>query len=446
MAAHASAAPPRQEPAAAQSRAGWPAPEPGDGRVCGVWISCEWLGLPRGNGLQPEWQGPRRPPRSRQSRLIRAPGARTVMGPRSPRRRAAYRVYVVELRRTSQTGGRAGARRAPASGARTGARWLIRSVPCSRLPGPPGWCSSTTSASSPGAPTCAPRARGPGCGAHWPLCDGRIIPRSLGVATVIEYSHRITSGLALLSVLALLWWVRKSMPPGHPARRGALMSVVFMLTEAAVGAGLVLFELVADNASMARALFMAVHLTNTFVLIAWLALTAWWLSGGEAMTPAATPGRSSGPCRIARGRDCRGGERRHCRAWRHAVPVEDAGRGAGGGRVTDLAPAPAAPDAASRTRHRHGRAPGDHGAVAGAARRHAAGRTPRPRRGRPGHDPTAGRRDQRDAARTGVDAVAPPACSPTRCGSRSCCSVRCSCGARRSRCRRARSPSRNASE
>jgi len=134
---------------------------------------------------------------------------------------------------------------------------------------------------------------GAGCGAHWPLCDGRIVPRSLGVATLIEYSHRITSGLALLSVLALLWWVRKATPPGHPARLGALMSVVFMLTEAAVGAGLVLFELVADNASMARALFMSVHLTNTFILIAWLALTAWWLSGGEAMQPAATPGRAA---------------------------------------------------------------------------------------------------------------------------------------------------------
>ena len=134
---------------------------------------------------------------------------------------------------------------------------------------------------------------GAGCGAHWPLCDGRIIPRSLGVATLIEYSHRLTSGLALLSVLALLWWVRKATPPGHPARLGALMSVVFMLIEAAVGAGLVLFALVADNASMARALFMAVHLTNTFVLIAWLALTAWWLSGGEGVSPVATPGRTA---------------------------------------------------------------------------------------------------------------------------------------------------------
>ncbi len=132
---------------------------------------------------------------------------------------------------------------------------------------------------------------GAGCGAHWPLCDGRLIPRSLGAATLIEYSHRITSGIALLSVVLLLLWVRKATPLGHPARRGAAMVVVFMLMEAAVGAGLVLFELVADNASMARALFMAVHLTNTFILVAWLALTAWWLSGGAAVAPRAAPGR-----------------------------------------------------------------------------------------------------------------------------------------------------------
>jgi heme A synthase len=134
---------------------------------------------------------------------------------------------------------------------------------------------------------------GAGCGAHWPLCDGRIVPRSLGVATLIEYSHRITSGLALLSVVLLLVWVRRACPAGHPARRGATMSLVFMLTEAAVGAGLVLFELVADNASMARALFMAVHLANTFVLVAWLALTAWWLSGGEDVSLGRAPGRAA---------------------------------------------------------------------------------------------------------------------------------------------------------
>ena len=110
----------------------------------------------------------------------------------------------------------------------------------------------------------------------------RGMPRAPTAATLIEFSHRLTSGLALVSVIILLLWTWRSMPKGHPARTGAALSVFFMLTEAAVGAGLVLFALVADNASMARALFVAVHLLNTFVLLACIALTAWWLSGGAA--------------------------------------------------------------------------------------------------------------------------------------------------------------------
>jgi heme a synthase len=108
-----------------------------------------------------------------------------------------------------------------------------------------------------------------------------VIPRDPSLATLIEFSHRITSGVALIAVVVLLIWVWRVCGPGHPARRGAVWTVVFMLTEAAVGAGLVLFQLVADDASMARAMFMAVHLLNTFVLVAWLTLTAWWLSGGR---------------------------------------------------------------------------------------------------------------------------------------------------------------------
>ncbi len=134
---------------------------------------------------------------------------------------------------------------------------------------------------------------GAGCGNHWPLCDGQLVPRSPGTAMLIEYSHRLTSGIALLSVLVLAWWVWRTCRPGHPARTGAAMTVLFMLTEAGVGAGLVLFELVADNASMARALFMAVHLANTFVLVAWITLTAWWLSGGRAASVSAAPGRTA---------------------------------------------------------------------------------------------------------------------------------------------------------
>lgn len=131
---------------------------------------------------------------------------------------------------------------------------------------------------------------GAGCGEHWPLCNGVVIPRAPTTATIIEFSHRLTSGLALVGVVALLVWVWRECPSGHPARRGAAWTVFFMLTEAAVGAGLVLFQLVADNASMARALFMAVHLLNTFILLAWLTLTAWWLSGGAELHTRERPG------------------------------------------------------------------------------------------------------------------------------------------------------------
>jgi heme a synthase len=126
---------------------------------------------------------------------------------------------------------------------------------------------------------------GAGCGDHWPLCNGTVVPRAPETATLIEYSHRLTSGVALLAVLALLVWTLRACRPGHPARRGAAVSLVLILMEAGIGAGLVLFQLVADNASMARAMFMAAHLSNTFFLLAALALTAWWLSGHPPLSP-----------------------------------------------------------------------------------------------------------------------------------------------------------------
>lgn len=122
---------------------------------------------------------------------------------------------------------------------------------------------------------------GAGCGSHWPLCNGEVVPRAPSVATLIEFSHRATSGLALLLVVGLVVGAWRVYERGHPARLAAGWAMAFMVGEAAVGAGLVLFELVADNASMARALFMVTHLGNTFLLLAALALTPYWAGGGE---------------------------------------------------------------------------------------------------------------------------------------------------------------------
>ncbi len=120
---------------------------------------------------------------------------------------------------------------------------------------------------------------GAGCGNHWPLCQGTIIPRSPTLETIVEVTHRMTSGVALLLVVGLVLWSFRRFPRTHAVRYAAVTSLFFILTEALIGAGLVLFEYVARNASHARAFWMSGHLINTFLLLGALSLTAWWASG-----------------------------------------------------------------------------------------------------------------------------------------------------------------------
>jgi heme A synthase len=120
---------------------------------------------------------------------------------------------------------------------------------------------------------------GAGCGNHWPLCNGEVVSRSTATATLIEQAHRVTSGLALLLVVALAIACFRSRPRGDLARRAALASVVFIMIEAALGAGIVLLDLVGDDASALRAAYIALHLANTLLLLAALALT-WWFAAG----------------------------------------------------------------------------------------------------------------------------------------------------------------------
>ena len=130
---------------------------------------------------------------------------------------------------------------------------------------------------------------GAGCGAHWPLCNGEVVPRAPDAEMLIEFSHRATSGLALVAVVLLAVWTWRAVAAGHPARRAAGASVAFIVVEALLGAGLVLFRLVAQDESVARAMVMPLHLANTLVLLLCLTLTAHFLSGGA---PIAIGGRT----------------------------------------------------------------------------------------------------------------------------------------------------------
>ncbi len=124
---------------------------------------------------------------------------------------------------------------------------------------------------------------GAGCGDHWPLCNGEVVPRSPTAATAIEFAHRVTSALLGLLVVGLALWAFKAYARGSRVRKAAAWSLFFVVVEGAIGAALVLFEYVAYNPAVGRAYWMAAHLVNTFLLLGALTLTAHWASGGSAV-------------------------------------------------------------------------------------------------------------------------------------------------------------------
>jgi len=129
---------------------------------------------------------------------------------------------------------------------------------------------------------------GAGCGAHWPLCNGVVVPLAPRTATIIEFTHRLSSGVLVVLSIALVVLAWRWYPRGHAARRGAVWSFVFVLIEAGIGAGIVLLQLVEHNASALRAGYVAAHLTNTMFLVAAFTVTV----RAARVRPGAPPGAS----------------------------------------------------------------------------------------------------------------------------------------------------------
>src|SRR5438132_14434948 len=67
---------------------------------------------------------------------------------------------------------------------------------------------------------------GLGCGEHWPLCNGKLLP-PLDLPTMIEYGHRLAAAAVSVLVLALAayaWWLQRGAGshkggPGGPGER-----------------------------------------------------------------------------------------------------------------------------------------------------------------------------------------------------------------------------------
>ena len=133
---------------------------------------------------------------------------------------------------------------------------------------------------------------GAGCGDHWPLCNGQVRPHHPRIATIIEFTHRSLTGICTTLVAGLVAWVFRTRPRGDHSRKAAIWSGILLITEALLGAVLVLGGYVDRNMSDTRSLVQCVHFTNTMLLLAALTLTWWWLrypsSKGEASPRART--------------------------------------------------------------------------------------------------------------------------------------------------------------
>ena len=125
---------------------------------------------------------------------------------------------------------------------------------------------------------------GAGCGDHWPLCDGEVIPQAAGAKKVIEFTHRVTSGLCGVFALVLVGWIWRKRGRG-PALYCALAALFFLLVEGFIGAVLVKQQLVVDDASVSRAVVISIHLTNTLLLVATATASAWLLDARRDLAP-----------------------------------------------------------------------------------------------------------------------------------------------------------------
>ena len=119
---------------------------------------------------------------------------------------------------------------------------------------------------------------GAGCGANWPLCNGVVFPlHHPRLATLIEFTHRATTGVCSAMYFITLAWIFYAKPKGDCARKAAVWSGLLIITEALLGRALVVHGWVDRNTSDMRAIMQCIHFTNTLLLLAAFTLMWWWL-------------------------------------------------------------------------------------------------------------------------------------------------------------------------
>src|SRR5437016_4227507 len=125
---------------------------------------------------------------------------------------------------------------------------------------------------------------GLGCGEHWPLCNGKLLP-PLDLPTIIEYGHRLVAAAVSVRVTALAWnawWLRKE--AGSRGRytpgRTAYVALGLLVVQVLLGAITVKLSLPPWT--------VILHLGTAMLLLATLILAA-------KLSPGASPGSTEPP-------------------------------------------------------------------------------------------------------------------------------------------------------
>src|ERR1700761_8243597 len=108
---------------------------------------------------------------------------------------------------------------------------------------------------------------GAGCGNHWPLCNGAVLPRAPQAQTAIEFIHRLSSGMAVVMVCSLIVWCWRRTSKKDAPRYSSILAGILLFNEALLGALLVMLVHVGKDPSTAHVVFLSLHFGNTLLLL-----------------------------------------------------------------------------------------------------------------------------------------------------------------------------------
>ena len=134
---------------------------------------------------------------------------------------------------------------------------------------------------------------GLGCGEHWPLCNGTLLP-PLDLPTLIEYGHRlVAAGVSVLvtALAAHAWWLRKGAGSReqYAPGRTAYVALGLLVVQVLLGAVTVKLSLPPWT--------VILHLGTAMLLLATLLVASRTanLTPGATPTPGASPGITEAP-------------------------------------------------------------------------------------------------------------------------------------------------------